>query len=155
MSETIPAKRPVLIRLFWVYCGITILAGTCALFGGIVLIGVADVVDWDDEPEVFYVIGGILAIVSAIAIVLHAIPLFLKRKDSSWKIIHGLLIALAVFWGLFFTPFILFPVLLISWWGSKNVKEYFGVAIEPEFAPRGRRANWDDGWDEKWDRPRP
>ena len=155
MIEPTPAKRPTVVALLWTYCGVVILLGLIALVGGIVMIVFADLFDLD-ESEDYYVGGGIVAFVSIAVMVIHAVPLFLKRDDTAWRIIYGFLITYLVIWGLFCTPFLLFPVLLMVGWIRPNVKAYYGVKPEVERDHGQRqRMNWDDGWDEQWDRPRP
>src|SRR5436190_636004 len=114
MSEPAPApaKRPTVVALLWTYCGVVILLGLIVLAGGVVMMVFADLFD-SDEPEDYMVGGGIMIFVSGAIAVIHAVPLFLKRSDASWRTIFGLLIAYIVVWGLtFFTlPFLVFPAL--------------------------------------------
>jgi len=153
MSDTIPAKRPALIALLWAYCGAAILVGLIAVAGGILVIAFGEVIDPNEDEEVWYVVGGLVALLGAAGVILHVIPMFLPRDKTSWTVINGLLIAYLVFWVVCFQPLIAIPAILLSKWSKAEVRAYYGVAIEAEH-PGHWKDDWDDGWDDSWDRPR-
>lgn len=160
MSEPAPtpAKRPTVVAALYAYCAMVILLALIALGSGIVMMVFAEDLD-EDDPEFFLVVGGVVIFVSGAIAVIHAVPLFLGRSDASWRTIFGFLIAYIAVWGLtlFTLPLLTFPALLLNAWIKPKVKDYYGVETPRQreyYSERRRGADWDDGWDEKWDRTR-
>jgi hypothetical protein len=143
------AGRPAVVNWLWGYCAFMIFVGVCCLVGGILVAANSDWIDGGDDPETWLIVGCILAFAGVAAGLMHAVPFFLRRNEASWKLIHGLLIASLIVWALFFTLFIVPSVILLTFWGKQEVKDYYG--IEDKHRRRRRR---DDGWDKNWDRPR-
>src|SRR5262245_16875607 len=153
-----PAKRPIVVATLYTYCAMVIVLGLIALGVGVVMMAFADLFDMD-EPEGWMIGGGITIFISGAIAVIHAVPFFLKRNDTSWRFIFGLLIAYIVVWGLtlFTMPLLAIPALLLSAWIKPKVKDYYGVVAPQQreyYGERRRGADWNDGWDEAWDRPR-
>jgi hypothetical protein len=151
MNKPNTVQRPDTVTFLWVYCAISILVGLLSLAGGITMAALANYRD-RDEPE-DYIVGGLLAIGGLAVALSHAVPLILKRDETSWRVNHGFLIGYMIVWALVFPPAIICPILFISRWRRQDVKEYFGVLIIPEREQR-RQARRDDAWDDAWDRPR-
>src|SRR5262245_6837259 len=160
MSEATatPARRPTVVALLYAYCAVVILLALIALGAGAVMMAFADDFDAYDS-ESFLIGGGVVAFLGGALGVIHAVPLFLRRSDSSWRVIFGFLIAYIILWGMTFylLPLLAIPALLLSRWIQPYVTDYYGViTARPReyYGQRRRGADWDDGWDTAWDRPR-
>src|SRR5207244_4259713 len=99
MSAPPPAKRPMTVVLFWVYCAMTIMVALLAIFGGVMVMAYGEQFNPSEEVETWYVLGGLAAAFGIVGIVLHLIPAFCPRSRAGWSIIQGLLIAYVVFWS--------------------------------------------------------
>ncbi len=143
------ASRPAVVNWLWAYCGFMIFVGVCCVLGGIALALNAAEIEGAQEEETWLIVGCIVAFAGVAAGLIHALPFFLQRNESSWKLINGLLIASLIIWVITIWPLCVPSIILMAQWGKREVKEYYG--IEDKF---GRRRRRDDGWDEDWDRQR-
>jgi hypothetical protein len=157
MSDPAPARRPTPVALLWTYCAAMIMLGLIVLAVAVVMMVHPELFDMD-EPEDYFTLGGVVAFAGLAIMLFHTVPMFLKRDDTAWRVIHGFLIAYIVIWGLtvFSWPVMLFPALLLGAWRRPTVKAYYNVVVENVRGGYNMRrpADWDDGWDEEWDKPR-
>lgn len=82
--------------------------------------------------------GGVVILMGGLLAVIHAVPLFLKRSDRSWRVILGFLITYLVIWALYLGPFLVFPAVLIALWLRQNARDYYGFIEEWDRPERDR-----------------
>src|SRR5262245_50243344 len=102
-----PVKRPIVVAFLYAYCVVAILLGLIVLAGGVALMDLANSLDSDDQLAT--IVSGVVIFGGVALAVIHAVPLFLKRSDTSWRIVLGFLLSYIVIWGCFFAPFLVFP----------------------------------------------